>query len=48
MEKMFTIIADNNIRSFVGKLNEKGLTREDIVKIIYKPSSNEYLAIIYI
>lgn len=47
MEKMFIIIADNNIRSFVATLNEKKVTKEEIVKIIYKPASNDYMAIIY-
>ena len=47
MEKMFTVIVDNNIRNFVASLNEKKVTKEELVKIIYKPASNDYMAIIY-
>lgn len=46
-EKQFQIIADNNIRGFIARLNEQKVRKEDIVKIIYKTQNNEYIAILY-
>lgn len=43
----FMLVGAENIREFVAKLNEKGLTKDDIV-YISNPSDGSYYAIVYV
>ena len=43
----FTLVAAENIRDFVARLNEKGLTKDNIIQM-FSPSSGSYYAIVYV
>jgi len=46
-EKYFTCVASDNIREFVATLNERKVTREEIVACFYNQARDSYYAIIY-
>ena len=46
--KYFNLIAAEDIRSFIAELNKKELKKDDIVKIFFHPSSQNYYAITYV
>ena len=47
MEKYFRCVAADNIRDFVAILNEKEITKEDIVSCFYNQAQGSYYALIY-
>jgi superfamily I DNA and RNA helicase len=47
-KKYFNVIVSDNVRSFIAELNEKELTRDDIISIFVHPSSKNYYAITYV
>lgn len=46
-EKYFTCVVSDNIREFVATLNERRVTRDDIVDCFYNQHSSTYYALIY-
>lgn len=46
-EKYFSCIASDNVREFVATLNEKHITKDDIVYIGFNQVRGNYYAIIY-
>lgn len=47
-EKYFSVIVNENIRSFVAELNSRGLTKDDIVgSPFFNPSTGSYYALVY-
>lgn len=47
MEKYFSCVAADTVREFIATLNEKKITREDIVACFYNQVQGSYYAVIY-
>lgn len=47
IEKYFSVIASDNIRSLVSELNENGYTKDDIVGYSYSSTKGQHYVIVY-